>query len=203
MLRDDFQKLMNIRDFYPIWLFQPQKTDYLGRRNPELFRNYNFVSLSDFNNGLLHNLLFHVSLNPVNKSNLDEFFNEYWLYEFSVPETAIYRDILEGYGICGVVPFIYKQNLVTVYEPTTVVTEDKFYKRPVVEFTPHFVRDNTAISLQTFQACTVDHVDGEVMKLIPESVIDDNYARQEPAIQTEPIYYPVPTEIQISNITSL
>lgn len=159
--------------------------------------------MSDFNDGLLDNLLFHVSLNPVNKINLDEFFNEYWLYEFSVPETAIYRDILEGYGICGAVPFIYKQNLVAVYEPTTVVTEEKFYKRPVVEFVPHFVRDNTAISLQTFQACTTTHIDRKTMKLIPESAVEDNYIRQESVIQTESIYYPIPTEKQISSIASL
>ena len=74
------------------------------------------ITLNDFNNLLLTEMYFHISMSGTDYRKIREFNSNSYLYEFKQDSSKIYKDTLEGYSICGVVTELNNDNLLEVYE---------------------------------------------------------------------------------------
>lgn len=190
------QESMGLEEKYPIWVFVPQVTDYIIKGN--IFRNECFISLADMSKHLCPELLFHISIGPLDDTKMNRFFENYYLYEFSVPSEVIHKDTLEGYAICGCIPYLWRENIVAVYKPS--IDLEKFDETLEIRFEPIFIRDDTSMSTMVFYGPTSNSENYNPNKASKED-IEKEYKRQIGAI--EKVVYRVPTRVQIENVKDL
>lgn len=107
---------------YPIWFIQPKYTDYISKGR--LFKHDDTIVLSDFNKGLLSEMLFHISISCTDYDKLANLIKTSYIYELALPKSEIYEDTLEGYSICGVTKELKRSNLLQVYSISYISNDE-------------------------------------------------------------------------------